>query len=109
VYRRQINSGIAWLNKVDSGWYKKIDLEMFDIGDADRCVCGQVFQFVAPEKGAGSGYDYFINVYDPGDEEQAEKYGFTIPDTNSYQEEQRAWEALQAEWVEKIKELQANG
>lgn len=40
---RRINAGATELDDYTPGWVTKIALDTLDLGDADACVCGQLF------------------------------------------------------------------
>lgn len=43
VMNQNVARGAAWLDDIDSGWYKKIDISQLDISSGESCICGQVF------------------------------------------------------------------
>lgn len=42
VIERSVERGAAYLDKINPGWYRKIDLGNFSIGTYERCVLGQL-------------------------------------------------------------------
>lgn len=40
---RRVANGIAYLNRTEPGWVRRIDLEIFDLTSPCNCVLGQLF------------------------------------------------------------------
>ncbi len=43
IYSERVEAGAAFLNVVHPGWFKKIDVEILDLGDACKCVLGELY------------------------------------------------------------------
>lgn len=88
----RVEQGIELLDKVDTRWRDKIDLEELDLGDTGKCVLGQVYgdwwsgvTFLFDE-GNMTDIPYSTNLRDASVE-----YGFEKDESVSYQQLERAW------------------
>lgn len=41
MYEEEVKRGGAWLDQVDPGWYKKINIDQLNLDDYGRCTLGQ--------------------------------------------------------------------
>ena len=46
TYSREVGRGIRWLDKNYPGWYQIIDVETLKLEDCQRCVLGQLGDFM---------------------------------------------------------------
>lgn len=53
----RVTRGAAWLDEIEPGWERKLDLSTLDINDPNQCVCGQVFMSKVSSKHL-NGYGY---------------------------------------------------
>lgn len=57
-YAERIERGAAFLDEKVPGWRDRIDLDVLDIGDCDRCILSQLEAWsVAPHAEAAHGFD----------------------------------------------------
>ena len=55
---KEVAAGAEWLDEVNPGWEREIDLGTLDINDCYNCVLGQSLRKMAAEKGYATGYHY---------------------------------------------------
>lgn len=107
---QRVSNGAEWLDNTVPGWEDRMTLPEFNIRNACKCVCGQVFKEDAAEHRAQSynGFDYACDLYD-GEYPWAQMswaiyHGFDSPcDPDGVGIE---YAALQDEWTAVIKERQ---
>jgi len=89
MFEKEISNGVEFLNKVNPGWYNKINLEKFSINSDTCCVLGQVY-------GSYSEAVTNLNI----DYDQRISYCFTSCEKYPFTEQ------INQEWKERIKNLQ---
>lgn len=99
THEQRVARGAALLDRVNPGWWKRIDLERLSLGSCKRCVLGQLYGEYAIDAFRALG----LPDNDAGDE-QAE-HGFTFrwdEGCRRNAELDADLAALQARWVELI-------
>lgn len=77
-FRKRIERGAAWLDRVKPGWRDLIDLDTLNLADAESCVLGQVFADEADDL-TTDGFDYVAEYMSPPPEIETNwfsKHGF---------------------------------
>lgn len=106
-----VANGAAWLDKVNPGWERQINLEILDLSQSCRCVLGQVVAASVPEDQrrlissggwvinvptsdwAWSGYEFVSRLADDYDCNWLYDHGFETVD-GQYPALDEAWIAL---------------
>jgi hypothetical protein len=94
LVKKRVLTGIELLKEKHGDRFADfIDLKKFDIGDADRCVLGQLYG-----EGGPDGYAMGLIKLDL-DDDLAEQHGFDVEYEAGY-----TYSHLQAVWVEELTE-----
>lgn len=93
TYRKRIDRGVKWLDKVSPGWHKKIKVRRLDMRYIHTCICGQLF---------GSFTDLILGKVE-GMERMSQRTAISRGFLDST--DNRDYDLLTELWLEKIKEL----
>lgn len=101
--QQQVENGVKFLNdsqQVPKDWYKRIDLENFNMKSLGDCILGQVRSMIHGPNWI-SNYDAF-GSYEP-------QLGFDVLEDFDYDNEKeefdKAHEKLEQAWISKIEEM----
>ncbi len=105
--RQRVARGVAYLDKTQPGWFKKINLKNFEISNTCQCIIGQVFKRHKPTDTNGWDSPFSTGVKRLAlTEHQLTIYGFDRDcDCDGYDD----YEVLQKYWLLALEEkLRAN-
>ena len=62
--QKAVRRGARMLDKIEPGWFNRIDLDTFDLSSSCLCVLGQMFEPEVHAMGADGAYDFVAECYD---------------------------------------------
>lgn len=100
-YTTNAPQGAVFLTEKMPGWEYRVDLSRLDMVSADVCVLAQAFNML---------YYDALDLLFPEAYEEAERYGFEIPEPDGEynpEESEAQWTELGREWAQIITELRS--
>lgn len=88
MYEKEVSKGAAWLDQVEPGWHKRVNIKELDLSICKDCCLGQIL---------GVNASYALN----GDDDFAIQRGFNIQN-KLFQDDKKHYRLLNSAWIQEI-------
>lgn len=101
--RERVQRGAAYLDEVDPGWHRRVDVETLELGDGQQCVLGQLHG----EFRLGLGRSHLLTLSSaPRTSLSPVAYGFKCVNGVSDEWQARDYDLLTAAWRSAVRQRQ---